>query len=213
MTKIITIAGQKGGLGKSTIAAHLAVALSQAGSRVLLVDIDPQASLKNWYQIRENTFGKGYTGVTFLESAGWRVTSTISTYKDRTDYIVIDSPPHTELETKNAIRIADLVIIPMQASPTDVWSIKSTIDFAISEGKDFRILLNRYNPNAKIAKELVSNIDNKLSSYLGNRVVFSSCFMQGKCVTETDPSSLAAMEVRAFTDEVLQIFNPVMEEA
>jgi len=216
MTKIITIAGQKGGAGKSTIAAHLSVALSQAGNKILLVDIDPQASLKSWYQIREEKFGKGYTGVQFLESSGWRVSSTISSYQGKVDYIIIDSPPHTELETKNAVRLADLVIIPMQPSPTDLWATSATVAFAETEKKDYRIILNRYNPNSKTAKEIIEQINNKLACSLGNRVAFSTCFMHGKCVTETDPMSQAAVEIRNFTDEIISILEPAsleMEEA
>ena len=215
MTKIIKIAGQKGGSGKSTIAAHLAIALAQRGNKVLIIDIDPQASLKSWYQIREEYFGKSYTGVQFLESSGWRVSSTVSTYRNKVDYIVLDSPPHTELETKNAIRLADLVLIPMQPSPTDLWATKTTIEFAESEKKDYRIILNRYNPNSKIAKEVVDQVENRLDNYLGNRVAFCSCFLHGKTVTETDPSSQAAMEIRAVTDELLMILEhtEVLEEA
>lgn len=209
MAQIITIAQQKGGAGKSTIAAHLAVALAQKGSKVLIVDIDPQGSLKAWYNIREEKFGKGYTGISLLESSGWRVSSSIGQYKNTMDFIVIDSPPHTELEAKNAIRMADLVIIPMQPSPTDVWATKATVDFAKQEQKNYRIILNRYNPNSKIAKQAIGNMDMLLAGYLGNRVAFSSCFLQGRCVTESDPSSQAAEEVRALTDEIVGILNPV----
>ncbi len=215
MTKIITIAGQKGGAGKSTIAAHLAIALSQRGNKVLIVDIDPQASLKAWYLIREEHFGKSYTGVQFLESSGWRVSSTVGSYNGKMDYIIIDSPPHTELETKNAVRLADLVLIPMQPSPTDLWATKTTIAFTESEKKDYRIILNRYNPHSKIAKEVVDQVENRLDHYLGNRVAFCSCFLHGKTVTETDPASQAALEIRAITDELLMILEPfeVLEEA
>lgn len=207
MAQIITIAQQKGGAGKSTIAAHLAVALAQKGAKVLIVDIDPQGSLKYWYSIREEKFGKGYTGIQLLESSGWRISSTVGQYKTHMDFIIIDSPPHTELEAKNAIRMADLVLIPMQASPTDVWATKATVDFALQEKKNYYILLNRYNPNSKTAKDSIGKMDRLLASHLGNRVAFSSCFMQGKCVTESDPSSQAAKEVRDLTDEISHLLN------
>ena len=221
MAQIITIAQQKGGAGKSTIAAHLAVALAQKGCKVLIVDIDPQGSLKAWYNIREEKFGKGYTGIQLMESSGWRVSSTVGQYKDKMDFIVIDSPPHTEIEAKNAVRMADLVVIPMQPSPTDVWATKATVDFAKMERKNYRILLNRYNQNSKTAKAAVGKMDMLLESHLGNRVAFSSCFMQGRCVTESDPSSQAADEVRNMTDEIVVLLTPaqiqaknkVMEEA
>jgi chromosome partitioning protein len=207
MAYVITIAQQKGGAGKSTVAAHLAVALAQKGEKVIIVDIDPQGSLKHWYEIREQTFGKGYTIVQLFSSSGWRVSSTIAQYKDKSDFIIIDSPPHTETEAKNAIRMADLVIIPMQPSPTDVWATKATVDFVIQERKNYRILLNRYNPNSKTAKMAVGKMAMILENHLGNRVAFTSCLMQGKCVTETDPSSQAAEEVKGVTNEIVALFQ------
>ena len=203
MMKIITIAQQKGGVGKTTIAAHLAVALTQSGGRVLLLDIDPQGSLTHWHGLREKRFGVGYTGITFNNSVGWKLNITIDQSKNKYDYLVIDSPPHTEIDSKAAIRAADLVLVPMQASPTDVWATSTTLDFIAGEKKLAKIILNRYNPSSKTAKEVISNVPNLLSSYLGNRVAFSSCFMHGITVVEAEPNSQAAFEVRQLTDAVL----------
>ncbi|MES2214410.1 MAG: ParA family partition ATPase [Pseudomonadota bacterium] len=207
MAKVISIAQQKGGAGKSTIAAHLAVALFQQGKRVTLVDIDPQGSLTMWHSLREKQYGKGYTGINFISSSGWRVGNAISQYKSHSDFIIIDSPPHTETEAKGAIREADLVIIPMQPSPTDLWATKATLDFAKSEKKLVKILLNRYNPTSKIARDVASRISDALICSIGNRVLFSSCFMQGRCVTESDPQSQAANEIKALTEEVLGLMG------
>jgi chromosome partitioning protein len=215
MVKIITVAQQKGGAGKTTLAAHVAVSLMQTGKRVGLLDIDPQGSLTAWYNLRERKYGKGFTGITFLTGAGWRLGTIISQAKNDYDYLVIDSPPHTETESKAAIRAADLVLIPMQPSPTDAWATKSTLEFALSENKLTKIVLNRYNPNSVIGKKIISNLDNKLESHLGNRVAFSSCFMQGSCVTEIDPHSAAANEIKLITDEILlllKVKNKAKEE-
>jgi chromosome partitioning protein len=207
MTKIIAVAQQKGGAGKSTVAAHLAVALYQNGKRVTLLDIDPQGSLSMWHQLREKQFGKNYTGITFASSSGWRVGSALGQFKNTSDVIIIDSPPHTETESKSAIREADIVIIPMQPSPTDLWATKATMDFAKSEKKVTRILLNRYNPSSKMAKEVVSKVSDILHNSFGNRVLFASCLLHGKCVTESDPHSQAAAEVRAVTDEIWSLLK------
>src|SRR5476649_1783169 len=102
--KVITIAQQKGGAGKTTVAIHLAVAWKQCGKRVAVVDIDPQGSLTHWHKIREKCFGEGYTGLTFSALSGWRVGSEIARLKRNHDVIIIDSPPHTETETRTAIR-------------------------------------------------------------------------------------------------------------
>lgn len=207
MAKIITIAQQKGGAGKTTMAACLAVSLMQTGKRLALVDIDPQGSLKYWYGLREQKYGKGYTGVTFLSGSGWRLSTMLAQAKDNFEFIIIDSPPHTETEAKAAIRSADLVLIPMQPSPADLWATSATLDFARSEKKLVKVVLNRHNPSSKLAKEIVSGLPDLLDSYLGNRVAFSSCFMQGTGVTESDPSSHSATELRQLTNEVLALVS------
>ena len=207
MAQIITVAQQKGGAGKTTIAAHIAVSLSQTGRSVAIIDIDPQGSLTNWHDLREQRFGIGYTGLNFISSAGWRVESAINNLRDDYDYVVIDAPPHTETESKTAIRSADLIIIPMQASPTDLWATSTTIEFAQSENIPVKILLNRFNPHAKLAKEIISQVTVEMfKNYLGNRVAFSTCFLTGIAVTESAPNSQAASEVKAVTQEILKIF-------
>ncbi len=206
MVKVITVAQQKGGAGKTTIAAHLAVSLAQTGKRVAIIDIDPQGSLTNWHSIREKKFGIGYTGLNFTASAGWRVESAISKLKHDFDFVVVDAPPHTDTESKTAIRASDLIIIPMQPSPTDLWATGMTIEFAKSENIYAKILLNRFNPQSKITKQIIAQVPGDiLSSSLGNRVAFSSCFLNGITVTESDPSSIAAKEVRELTTEVISL--------
>lgn len=208
MVKVITVAQQKGGAGKTTIAAHLAVSLAQTGKRVAIIDIDPQGSLTNWHSIREKKFGIGYTGLNFTASAGWRVESAISKLKHDFDFVVVDAPPHTDTESKTAIRASDLIIIPMQPSPTDLWATGVTIEFAKSENINAKILLNRFNPQSKITKQIIAQIPGDvLTSSLGNRVAFSSCFLNGITVTESDPSSVAAQEVRDPTTEVISMIS------
>lgn len=210
MTKVLTIAQQKGGSGKTTIAAHIAVCLIQNGAKVALVDIDPQGSLSYWHKLR--TQQKQDQNLEFIVSAGWRLESVVRGLKGKCDYIIIDAPPHTDIEAKTAIRVADLLVIPMQPSPTDLWATKATLEFAESENIVTKILLNRFVANSKTASVVIESFSNSfgtsmLKSSLGNRVAFSNCFLTGCTVTETTPKSQASVEVKNLLSELLELVN------
>lgn len=212
MAKVITVAQQKGGAGKTTVAAHIAVALSQKANRVAIVDIDPQGSLTYWHNIREKALGEGYTGLTFASVSGWRVASEISRLKRIVDYIVIDSPPHTETEARTAIRGADLVVIPVQPSPTDLWATKATLELAKAERISVKVVMNRVPANSRLAVTIASELPELSDTTLGNRVLFASSLMEGRCATEVEPSSVAAQEVKSLVAEILAVLHPELEE-
>lgn len=213
MAKVITIAQQKGGAGKTTVAAHIAVALSQKGNRVAIVDIDPQGSLGYWHKIREDKFGEGYTGLTFTSMSGWRVGSEVARLRKSQDYVIIDSPPHTETEARTAIRSADLIIIPVQPSPTDLWATKATLDLAKAEKIPVRVVLNRVPANSRLAATIAAELPELSEVTFGNRVLFASSLMEGRCATEVDPSSMAATEVKALVKEIIRLTKDEDEEA
>ena len=144
--------------------------------------------------------GIGYTGLHFVASSGWRIEGVISNLQNKVDYIIIDAPPHSETESKSAIRVSSLVIVPMQPSPTDLWATETTIDFAKSENIPAKILINRYNLTSK--KQLKAEV---FKNTIGNRVAFSSCFLNGVTVTENQPNSSAAIEIKNFVEEILYI--------
>ena len=205
--KVITVAQQKGGAGKTTVAAHIAVALSQKGRRVAVIDIDPQGSLTHWHKIREERLGEGYTGLTFAAVSGWRVASEVNRLKRNHDYVVIDSPPHTETEARTAIRSADLIVIPVQPSPTDLWASKATLELAKAENIPVRVLLNRVSAHSKLAATIAAELSHLADTMLGNRVLFASALLEGKCATEVDPGSLAALEIKALIKEMLKLLE------
>ena len=212
MAKIITIAQQKGGAGKTTLAAHLAVALSQKGNRVAIVDIDPQGSLSYWHKIREEKFGEGYTGLTFNALSGWRVGSEVARLQKSQDYVIIDSPPHTETEARTAIRSADLIIIPVQPSPTDLWATKATLELAKAEKIPVRVVLNRVTANSKLASVISDELPQLADTTIGNRVLFASSLMEGRTATELEPTSQAAREIKSLVKEILALTQPREEE-
>lgn len=205
--KVITIAQQKGGAGKTTLAAHLAVAWSQRGKRVAIIDIDPQGSLTQWHKLREERFGEGYTGLTFAALSGWRVGSEVARLRRNHDIIIIDSPPHTETEARTAIRNADFIIVPVQPSPTDVWATKATLDLAKAENIPVRVVLNRVPSNSKLAQNITEGLPDLAKNTLGNRVLFASSLIEGRSATEVAPSSPAALEIKLLAEEITRILK------
>ena len=125
--KVLTVAQQKGGAGKTTLAAHLAVAFTAARKKVAVVDIDPQQSLTMWYRLREERMGDAGAGLLVNQIKGWRVRNEVQRLAEDHDVVIIDSPPHMETEARVAVRSADLVLVPVQPSPMDVWATQPTL--------------------------------------------------------------------------------------
>ena len=104
----------EGGAGKTTLAANLAVALAP-GKRVALLDADPQKSLARWQSIRAER-NKAGAALTFIEVAGWRIGIELDRIARSHDLVVIDSPPQIDTDARQAVRAADLVLVPLQPS-------------------------------------------------------------------------------------------------
>ncbi|MEO0804522.1 MAG: ParA family partition ATPase [Cyanobacteria bacterium J06642_2] len=113
----------KGGVGKTTIAVHISHALAEQGASVLLVDADPQGSARDWAAAREGSPPFSVVGLD-------RPTIHRDLPKMAKNYahVVIDGPPRVSELARSAIAAADVVLIPVQPSPYDVWSAQEVID-------------------------------------------------------------------------------------
>ena len=202
--KVITIAQQKGGAGKTTLAAQLAGAFAAAGKRVAIVDIDPQASLADWHRLR-NGAGVRYP-IDMTEVAGYRVTTELSRVKSSHDIVLVDSPPHAETEAKLAVRAADLVLIPVQLSPMDIWATGPTVQLACAANVPLLVVLNRVPPRGTIVQIMRAQLAERefpvARSTIGNRVAFAASMLAGLTVLESAPRTAAAAEIRALADEI-----------
>lgn len=206
--KIITIAQQKGGAGKSTVVAHFASRFLQLGKSVTIIDIDPQASLGAWSAIRNDQLGEENNLINYSSISGWRLHSEISRVSKDHDIVLIDSPPHTQTETKTAVRVADIVIVPMQPSPTDMWATKETVEIIKKERIPYRILLNRVVRNTKIATRVKFEFSNLMESSLGNRIIYAESMLRGLTANEKSISNTASKEVIAVVDELSDLIFP-----
>lgn len=206
MAHIVTIAQQKGGAGKTSLAAHIAATWSsEKGRKVALFDLDPQQSLTQWFAVRQKQMGDENT-MKMWPVMGWRLASEIAKAARISDVIVIDSPGKDDLGTRSAVRAADLVVMPVQPSPMDVWASKPTLDLIAKEGTAAMIVLNRIPSRTKLTEELIVDLKRGpvpiARAALGNRVGFAASLVDGRGITETDPHSVAAAEMRLLADEV-----------
>lgn len=206
--RILTVAQQKGGSGKTTLAAHLAVALaSHSGEPVAILDVDPQGSLGTWFEAREDSLGEEATGLEFRTASGWGARREARSLARSHGYVVVDTPPKTDSDAKPAIDAADFVIVPVQPTPVDLWATSQTIDLAARESTPALLVLNRVPPRASLTGEMAEAITasgyDALNSRLGNRTVFASAMGKGFAVTEDAPSSKAAQEVSLLIDELI----------
>jgi chromosome partitioning protein len=212
MAYIITIAQQKGGAGKTSLAAHLAATWSvDKGRRVALFDLDPQKSLTHWFEVRSEKMGDDNTMI-LCPSQGWRVSAELTRAKRDADVIVIDSPGRDDLGTRTAVRAADIVVMPVQPSPIDVWASKPTLELIAKEGTPALIVLNRLPSRAKLTDHLIVDLKRGsvpiARSALGNRISFASSLVEGMGITEAEPHSVAAAEIKLLADEIWRKVAP-----
>ena len=206
--RIITIAQQKGGAGKTTLAAQLAVVWSLQGRRLALLDIDPQGSLAAWAELRRKRLGEAVLGFELAALSGWRAGEWVERHAREADFVIVDSPPHAELEARIALRAASLVVVPLQPSPLDLWSTGTTLRLARDEGKPILAVLNRVPARSSLIEMVLAELARDgvavAEARLGSRVAFAQAMAQGRGVVETAPSSPAAAEIAALAAEIAQ---------
>ncbi len=201
--KVITIAQQKGGSGKTTLAVNLAVAFMQQGQRVALLDTDPQGSLGRWFMARRDRLGD--PGMDLSTASAWGVSYECEKLRKINDIVIIDTPPKVDADLRPALREADLVLIPVASSHVDLWATDGVLDLAEREHKRATIVLNRTKSGTRLHDEVATAAAalkaDVAVSRLGYRVVFAETLGQGLAVLEAGKSAGSA-EVRALADEI-----------
>ncbi|TPE48496.1 ParA family protein [Amaricoccus solimangrovi] len=205
MGKVVTFAQQKGGSGKTTALAHLATAWSMAGRSVALVDLDPQASLSRWAEIRADP------ELTLVETKDYRASSDIRAARKAHDYVLIDCPGAASTLLDSVIRDSDLIVAPCQPSAMDVWALGSVLDASRKARTELRILLNRVPPRHGSIEEVLGLLGDArallLATQFGNRIAYGQAFLSGATANETQPRSTAAAEVAGLRAELTALLN------
>lgn len=201
MARVLTIAQQKGGAGKTTLAANIAVALMGRGLRVGVVDSDPQGSLGRWYLEREEA---GRAVPEFSTASAWGVSIEVRRAKGRVDWLIIDTPPKIDADLRPALRVSERVLVPVSASHVDVWATDGVLDLCGREDREALVVLNRVRPGTRLAGEVAEAaqaLGAEVSPVsLGNRVAFADALGRGLGVTEMPGAKPAAAEIEALVD-------------
>jgi len=201
---VIVVAQQKGGSGKTTLAANLAVAARRAGRRVALLDTDPQGSLGRWFMRRRERDRD--PGLDFTTSSAWGVYYECEKLRRGADLVLIDTPPKVDADLRPALREADIVLVPVAASHVDLWATDGVIDLARREGKRVLIVMNRVRAGSRLsaevteaARQLAADV---ATASLANRVAYAETLGNGLGVLESPRDGAARAEVSALAAEL-----------
>lgn len=192
--QVIVLASQKGGAGKTTLAAHIAVAAEAAGDGpVVLIDTDPQGSLSAWWNVRvaerpvlaPTTMAELAEKLEILAAAGYGVA-------------VIDTPPAITDAIRAVVMNATLVIIPTRPSPHDLRAVGSTVELVQGAGKPFCFAVTQAKPNTRLTVQAIAALSEHgivASSIMHDRVDYAASMIDGRTVLETDPKGKSAEEM------------------
>lgn len=202
----ITIAARKGGVGKTTLATHLSVIAAAPGKPVLLFDTDPQRSLKWWWDLRQ-----GDTPA-LVECDARELAKILPAAKqERVAFAIVDTPPHAENSIADAMRAADLVLVPTRPGPFDLAAVAATLDLAQRIGKKPLAVINHAPPRTGAgepsivaeARETLTRMGATVAaSVISQRVAMSHAVIGGQTVNEYEPEGRAAAEMLALWHEV-----------
>lgn len=206
--KVIGLLNQKGGVGKTTLAIALAACFAQMGHRVLLVDIDPQGSALDWAAARQ---GDPLFSVVGLPRAS--IHKEIASIGAGYDIVILDGPPRVTDLARSAILASDLIVVPVQPSPYDIWAAEEIIKL-IDEASVYKetlkacFAINRKIANTAIGRDVREALSayplHVLNSAVTQRVVFAEAAAAGQAVWEVDPDSPASSETLALATEILE---------
>ena len=211
LSKVITIAQQKGGSGKTTLAVHLCLAfIKYHNLKVAVIDTDPQGSLGKWFMIRTEKKVSN-NNLTFKTASLWGAQYESKVLKKDHDIVIIDTPPKIESDARPSIESADLVIIPVSASHVDCWATGAIVDIAKKANKKILIQINRSSQRSKLlskTNDFIKSLDlSATKTIIGNRQIFAASMGDGKTAVEKQKKGIAVDEIKKLSEQILSELN------
>lgn len=199
--RVLALASQKGGSGKTTLSGHLAVQAQLAGAGpVVLIDIDPQGSLADWWNERDSEYPA------FAQTTVARLASDLEILRQQGFRLaVIDTPPAITMAIQSVISVSELIIVPTRPSPHDLRAVGATVDLCDRAGKPLLFVVNAATPKAKITSEAavaLSQHGTVAPVTLHHRTDYAASMIDGRTVMECDPNGRSANEVRLLWDYI-----------
>lgn len=204
---IIALLNQKGGSGKTTLSLNAAGMLASAGCRVLLVDADVQGSALDWQAARQSESPFSIVGMPKPV-----LHRDLAQVAQGYDQVVIDGPPRVDDMARSAIAAADLVLIPVQPSPLDVWAARDIIRLigeAVIHKPQLKaaFVINRKIANTTIGREVSQALKDypwpTLSAAIAQRVGYAESIAAGLWIGEWPDSKTATLEIKKLVKEIM----------
>lgn len=194
--RILALASQKGGSGKTTLSGHLAVQAQRAGSGpVVLIDIDPQGSLADWWNEREDELPA------FAQTTVARLAADLEQLRQQGFKLaVIDTPPAITMAIQSVISVAELIVVPTRPSPHDLRAVGATVDLCERAGKPLIFVVNAATPRARITSEAaiaLSQHGTVAPVTIHHRTDYASSMIDGRTVMDFEPEGKSAKEIES----------------
>jgi len=198
--KVLTIANRKGGAGKSTIAAHLAVEAVNDGHKTILIDLDPQQTLEGWWGKRDNN------DIPLTEANNENLKDQIDKLSVAGfDLCIIDTPGDASMNARSGIDVADLVVIPSKPTAPDLSAIGRTIGIVEEAKKKFVFVITQGVLTSNLnfqASSALSSFGKVAPTIIANRAAYAKAMGAGESAANSDKKA---------SDELSKLWNFVKE--
>ena len=210
--RTIVINSQKGGSGKTTICAHLAVEAERAGDGpVFLIDTDPQGTLSTWHEHRAAEMPQR------VEVPLANLANGLAVLKERkAAYCFIDTAPTRTDENAALFRLADLVLVPIRPSPSDLWAAAATVALLKDANIPFLFILTQAKANASITAQAAAALSHHgpvAETFIADRVPYAAAMTDGRTALELVPKGPAAIETAALWKNIKACLHANMQKS